>query len=595
MAALATNGMELKAFMTGAAKETPGCISATSLRSRRKMTLLPLAFAVAESTGREEQLRKKADAHRRNSRALTDVGAMVSSSSTSRSPIAGRRAGSGILLAPLTQISNSGYQSIADEAKCAAAAVVDRGSPGGSLGEVAAAAKLTPRADVRRDSRRVMPSLSLCVSRESPTRPPMEICETHGDEQLRIRVPVESLERTLIASIVFGQKELNSAPSTPTRSDLSTSGGASNDDEPLSPGGASACSNAGSSVASADENGYDMGEVLGSGSMACVYKVRQRSDGQEFAAKCVCAPDAESRVVLKQEYEILKYGRHDNVVQAHAFCENKGDIWLVLELCSDGNVEDYVHRQGPLPERRARVLARQLMDAVDFLHCRRVVHRDVKPANLLLQHHAEVLKLADFHIARRLGTQSGSCLMMLSHRGTPLYCAPELRFDRQWNERVDIWATGLSIFFMLRAALPFDAASRRANKLLKQGRMPPVVWGDVAEPPRNFLQQCFTVDMRDRPPALVLLLHPWLSKTLVTGSHGTADREPGAFLPACGILENRAHCSQNVADSRRASSRACGRAEALRHLSASYCTRTSPGTRSNLTAVGAEAWHTSPV
>jgi serine/threonine protein kinase len=302
-------------------------------------------------------------------------------------------------------------------------------------------------------------------------------------------------------------------------------------------------------------------------------------------------------VVLKQEYELLKYVRHDNIVQVYTFCENKGCTCLVLELCSDGNVEEYVRRQGPLPGSRARVLARQLIDAVDFLHCRRVVHRDVKPANLLLQHHAEVLKLADFHIARRLGTQSGSCLMMLSHRGTPLYCAPELRFDRQWNERVDIWAAGLSIFFMLRAALPFDGASRRANKLLKQGRMPPVVWGDMAEPPRNLLQQCFTVDMRDRPPALVLLLHPWLSDTLVTCSPGTADRQLGAFLPTCGILTLRAHGIQNVDEHARASFRAPGRAEALRHLSASNCARiSSPGTRSNLTAVGGpEAWHTSPV
>jgi len=101
--------------------------------------------------------------------------------------------------------------------------------------------------------------------------------------------------------------------------------------------------------------------------------------------------------------------------------------------------------------------------------------------------------------------------VMLTERGTRLYSAPELRFGRMWNERVDIWACGLSFFFMLRSCLPFALEDPETAKSLLSGTLPNIRWGLVPELMGNLIRQCLTVRMQDRPPAMELLMHPLFS------------------------------------------------------------------------------------
>jgi len=113
---------------------------------------------------------------------------------------------------------------------------------------------------------------------------------------------------------------------------------------------------------------------------------------------------------------------------------------------------------------------------------------------------------------------------MLSERGTHLFCSPEILLGRTWNERTDIWACGLSFFFMLHGVLPFDCMNRAVKKRLADGQLPEVAWSDVPHVVCHLIEQCLAVDMRDRPPALELLQHQVFSPSHPQRRHSVACR-----------------------------------------------------------------------
>lgn len=262
---------------------------------------------------------------------------------------------------------------------------------------------------------------------------------------------------------------------------------------------------------------FEFVAYLGAGSMTHVRLAQRRSNGEEVAVKCTCSRDEEVQRFTREEYRLMCELRHPAILGVLGLYEEQPELWIVMELCRNGCLESYVQAHGVFREDAAKGLFFQLLDGVNFLHSKRVVHRDLKPANVLLLDSASKLRIADFNSAKRIGSSSGSSLM-LTDRGTHLYSAPELRFGRLWNERVDIWACGLTLFFMLRDCLPFDAEGTGVAKLLLSGKLPDIRWEGMGELVKNAVQQCLTVNMCDRPPAMELLVHPMFSMELVGSS-----------------------------------------------------------------------------
>jgi len=288
------------------------------------------------------------------------------------------------------------------------------------------------------------------------------------------------------------------------------------------------------SVISSFQDTFTLGEVMGSGSTSTVRRCTRKSDGQLFAVKCVTAADDEMRQFTRDEYELVRSLRHPAIINFRHFYQSPVSAWIVMDLCSGGSLESFTRQNGRLDESTAQQLSCQMLRGVNYLHHKRVVHRDLKPANLLLQRSTAVppmspaaavareswqLKISDFNSAKRVGKANG---ILLSDRGTQLYTAPELRFGRLWNERVDIWACGMCVYYMLKKHVPWDIRQPKvADKLLK-GELPHMDLQDVSASAESLIRQCLIVDPSDRPTAMFLLLHPFISMGAVIGASGTS-------------------------------------------------------------------------
>lgn len=255
---------------------------------------------------------------------------------------------------------------------------------------------------------------------------------------------------------------------------------------------------------------YDIGEALGSGTIAYVRKAVRKHDGKPVALKFIRSEDEEVRMFAKEEYTLMSTMRHDNIASVEGLHEEPTRLIICMELCCC-SLQGHVADRGVFQESAAVPMYKHLALGVNFLHQKRIVHRDIKPDNLLLQktqaQEAYILKISDFNSAKQIGVGPGSSIM-LSERGTCFYSAPELRFGRIWNERVDIWASGMCFYFMRRGQAPLDVLHTSHRQMLLSGRLPDMSWSGFSDMARNLIQQCLTVEMRDRPSAMELVLHP---------------------------------------------------------------------------------------
>ncbi|CAE7197932.1 unnamed protein product [Symbiodinium natans] len=234
--------------------------------------------------------------------------------------------------------------------------------------------------------------------------------------------------------------------------------------------------------------GHSLAEKLGGGRTGVVYRIVRSSDGESLAAKCVQYLDEEVRKITIQEYELLSSLKHSGIVQAYSLLCTDSSMCLLLEFCEQGSMQQYLEQNGLFEEKSALGLFRQLIGAVDFLHQRRIVHRDIKPDNCLLKDGARALKLTDFNSAKVIGQGVGSTVM-LSERGTKDFSAPELLLGGLWNERVDIWASGLCLYFMLRGSHPWTSF-QHAKKAFMAGCLPQALQLQAADFSAEWVRVC---------------------------------------------------------------------------------------------------------
>ncbi|CAE8691554.1 unnamed protein product, partial [Polarella glacialis] len=209
---------------------------------------------------------------------------------------------------------------------------------------------------------------------------------------------------------------------------------------------------------------YEILETIGQGSTGVVYRGRRKADGAEVALKTMQALDEEMIRLRREEYDTLLKLKHPHIIQAFDFfTDAKCHAVLVLEFFKGLSLSEAVKAETKghhgLPENTAQALFRMLLQATDYLHSHRIVHRDIKGDNVLLSPDLTDLRLSDFNTARCL--MDGGALTMT---GTTDYSAPEiLEGGESPSEGGDIWSAGLCLHLMLTGKLPW--ASHRYQSL----------------------------------------------------------------------------------------------------------------------------------
>ncbi|KAE8661120.1 PRA1 family protein A2 isoform 2 [Hibiscus syriacus] len=200
---------------------------------------------------------------------------------------------------------------------------------------------------------------------------------------------------------------------------------------------------------------YLIGRQIGSGSFSIVCHARHRVHGTEVAIKEIVMSRLNKKLQesLMSEIYILKRINHPNIIRLHDIIEVPGKIHLVLEYCKGGDLSMYVTRHGSVPEATAKHFMQQLAAGLQVLRDNNLIHRDLKPQNLLLTTNDgnAVLKIADFGFARSLqpkGLAETLC-------GSPLYMAPEIMQLQKYDAKADLWSVGAILFQLVTGKTPF--------------------------------------------------------------------------------------------------------------------------------------------
>jgi serine/threonine protein kinase len=213
---------------------------------------------------------------------------------------------------------------------------------------------------------------------------------------------------------------------------------------------------------------YELVELLGRGGMGAVWRARDRTLDREVAVKEVTLPQGLDEAQVERLYartfrEARSAARldHPGIVTVHDVVEEDGRPWIVMQFVRAEGLDRVIAREGPLPPARVAAIGLDLLDALGAAHAAGVVHRDVKPGNVLLPDGRAVL--TDFGIATVAGdetlTQAGAIV------GSPAYLAPEQARHQKATPASDLWSLGGTLYAAVEGRPPF-------------GR--PDVWGVMA-------------------------------------------------------------------------------------------------------------------
>ncbi|XP_017390651.1 serine/threonine-protein kinase 36 isoform X2 [Cebus imitator] len=252
---------------------------------------------------------------------------------------------------------------------------------------------------------------------------------------------------------------------------------------------------------------YHVLEMIGEGSFGRVYKGRRKYSAQVVALKFIPKLGRSEKELrnLQREIEIMRGLRHPNIVHMLDSFETDKEVVVVTDY-AEGELFQILEDDGKLPEDQVQVIAAQLVSALYYLHSHRILHRDMKPQNILLDKGGGI-KLCDFGFARAMSTNT---MVLTSIKGTPLYMSPELVEERPYDHTADLWSVGCILYELAVGTPPFYATSifQLVSLILKD----PVRWPSTMSPCfKNFLQGLLTKDPRQRLSWPDLLHHPFIA------------------------------------------------------------------------------------
>jgi eukaryotic-like serine/threonine-protein kinase len=250
---------------------------------------------------------------------------------------------------------------------------------------------------------------------------------------------------------------------------------------------------------------YELKHIVGSGGMSTVYCAFDTMLERNVALKILhdqFGGDAEYVERFRREARSVAQLSHPNIVTVIDRGEEEGKQFIVFELIEGDNVKELVERGGPLPVRRALELGLEVARALAFAHGQGLVHRDVKPQNILLNDEGRA-KVTDFGIARSLdtlsNTQTGTVL------GTSHYIAPEQARGEHVDAQTDIYSFGVVLYELLTGELPYSGDNFLTVAMKHVNEPIPSVFDRRPDTPlrlASLIERCMAKSPADRPASM---------------------------------------------------------------------------------------------
>ncbi|KAG0575230.1 hypothetical protein KC19_VG328700 [Ceratodon purpureus] len=254
---------------------------------------------------------------------------------------------------------------------------------------------------------------------------------------------------------------------------------------------------------------YHVIELVGEGSFGKVYKGRRKYTGQTVAMKFILKHGKSDKDIenLRQEIEILRQLKHENIIEMLDAFESPQEFCVVTEF-AQGELFEILEDDKNLPEAQVQAIAKQLVKALHYLHSHRIIHRDMKPQNILIGA-GGIVKLCDFGFARAM---SCNTMVLRSIKGTPLYMAPELVREQPYNHTADLWSLGVILYELYVGQPPFYTNS--VYTLIRHIVKDPVKYPDSISPNfKSFLKGLLNKVSQNRLTWPGLLEHPFVRET----------------------------------------------------------------------------------
>lgn len=151
-----------------------------------------------------------------------------------------------------------------------------------------------------------------------------------------------------------------------------------------------------------------------------------------------------------QVMDIIKKNPHPNIVSCYDVIDDIDTIYIIMEYCSDGDLNKYLGC--PLPEKKVKLYFKQIIEGLEYLHNNNIIHRDIKPKNILLTNNKKNIKLCDFGLSKI----TNGLTRVNTICGSPLYMAPEILNQKEYNNTIDIWSLGIIVYEMLYGYHPLN-------------------------------------------------------------------------------------------------------------------------------------------